>query len=339
MTTHRERFMAALHGQPTDRVPLFPLLMFLAVDRAGLIYRQYATDGQALAEAQLLVQERYDLDAITACSDAFRITADLGAEMVYPEDKPPYARRPLITSPTAVRALGRPDPGAAGSRMADRLRAVAEMAGAVRGRVAVLGWIDMPFAEACSLCGVAEFMMLMKDDPAGAYTILARLTGIVIDFALAQVRAGADMIGAGDAAASLVSPRMYAEFALPYEQQVCQAIHDAGSLVKLHICGNTTHLLNQMVMCGADLFNVDHLVPLTKARDVYAAHDKCFKGNLDPVAHILQATPDQCRELAHRCIALAQGARYMLSAGCEIPAETPEEVFRAFCQAPKTFQP
>lgn len=339
MMTHRERFMAALNGEPSDRVPLFPLLMFLTVDRAGLTYCHYATDGQALAEAQLLVQECYDLDAITACSDAFRITADLGAEMVYPEDKPPYARRPLITSPTTIRTLGRPDPGAAGSRMSDRVRAVAEMARAVSGQVAVLGWIDMPFAEACSLCGVADFMVLMKDDPVGAHTILDHLAGVVIDFALAQVEAGADMIGAGDAAASLVSPRMYAEFALPYEQQVCQAIHDAGSLVKLHICGNTTHLLNQMVMCGADLFNVDHLVPLAKARDVYAAHDKCFKGNLDPVAHILQATPDQCSEMAHSCIALAQGSRYMLSAGCEIPAETPEEVFRAFCAAPKTFQP
>ena len=91
MMTNRERFMAALNGEPVDRVPLFPLLMFLTIDRAGITYREYATNGQALAEAQLLVQERFDLDAITACSDAFRVTADLGAEMAFPEDKPPYA--------------------------------------------------------------------------------------------------------------------------------------------------------------------------------------------------------------------------------------------------------
>ena len=34
---------------------------------------------------------------------------------------------------------------------------------------------------------------------------------------------------------------------------------------------------------------------------------------------------------------LAEGARYMLSAGCEIPAETPDEVFRAFCEAPALY--
>jgi uroporphyrinogen-III decarboxylase len=64
--THRERFMAALKGEATDRVPVFPLLMFFAVDRAGITYRDYATNGKALAEAQLLVQERFGLDAITS---------------------------------------------------------------------------------------------------------------------------------------------------------------------------------------------------------------------------------------------------------------------------------
>jgi MtaA/CmuA family methyltransferase len=179
--------------------------------------------------------------------------------------------------------------------------------------------------------------VLLMDDPSLAHRILERLTSIVIDFALAQVEAGANMIGAGDAATSLISPDMYSEFALPYEQEVCRAIHEAGGLVKLHVCGNTTHLLDKMATCGADLFNVDHLVPLTQARDVYGAHGICFKGNLDPVSHVMQATPDRCRALAHECIAIAQGTKYMLSAGCEIPAETPDEVFKAFCDAPKTY--
>jgi MtaA/CmuA family methyltransferase len=337
--TNRERFMAVLNNKLVDRVPLFPLLMFLTVDRAGITYRQYATNGRALAEAQLLVQERFDLDAITVCSDAFRVTADLGADMVFPEDKPPYARHPVINASTNLQALPRPDPTDPKTRMGDRVLGVTELAWTASHQVAVLGWIDMPFAEACSVCGVTEFMLLMKDNPKRAHTILSLLTEIVIGFSVAQVQAGADMIGAGDAATSLISPQMYQEFALPYEQQVCQATHDAGGLVKLHVCGNTTHLLDLMATCGADLFNVDHMVPLEKAKDVYSAHGKCYKGNLDPVAHIMQATPEQCRERAHQCISLAQGTKYMLSAGCEIPAETPDEVFQAFCDAPKTYAP
>jgi uroporphyrinogen-III decarboxylase len=180
-------------------------------------------------------------------------------------------------------------------------------------------------------------MLLLKDNPIRAHEILLLLTEIVVDFALAQIGAGAVMIGAGDAATSLISAANYAEFALPYEQQVCQAIHDAGGLVKLHVCGNTSHLLAKMATAGADLLNVDHMVPLEQARDVYTAHGKCFKGNLDPVDQLMRASPDQCRKAAHACIALAEGTRYMLSAGCEIPAETPDPVFRAFCEAPQTY--
>jgi len=336
MMTHRQRFMAALDGTPLDRAPVFPLLMFLAADRAGLTYREYATDGRGLAEAQLLVQERFDLDAITVCSDAFRVPADLGGDMAYPEERTPYLRQPLVTTGADLDKLGHPDPTAKGSRMADRLLAVAELNRAVAGQVPVVGWVEMPFAEACSLCGLTEFMLLLMDEPALAHQVLAHATAINIEFALAQLQVGADMIGAGDAATSLIGAAMYAEFALPYEQQVCQAIHQAGGQVKLHVCGNTTHLLAQMATCGADLFNVDHLVPLDKARDAYTAQGKCYKGNLDPVSQIMQASPEHCQELAYGCLALAQGTHYMLSAGCEIPAATPDEVLRAFCDAPRT---
>jgi MtaA/CmuA family methyltransferase len=335
MMTHRERFMAALKGQPIDRIPIFPLLMFFAADRAGIPYREYATNGRAMASAQLVIQQRFGLDAITACSDAFRISADLGGDMVYRENMTPHLTQPLVRSLGDVVALGRPDPLRQGSRMADRILGVTEMVKEISKKVAVLGWVDMPFAEACSVCGVSEFMKMMKKAPEVAHRLLTHLTPIVIDFALAQVEAGADMIGAGDAAASLISPQMYGEFALPYEQQVCQAVHVAGSLVKLHICGNTTHLLEQMVTSGADLFNVDHLVSLSKARAVYAAHGKCYKGNLNPVAHIMQSTPEECSAYAQQCLVQTAGTKYMLSAGCEIPAETPDVVFQAFCSAPQ----
>jgi MtaA/CmuA family methyltransferase len=310
--------------------------MGFAAARAGISYREYATNGAALASAQLAAQERFGLDAITSCSDAFRISADLGGDMSYPESTPPRLNRPIVRSSRDVDTLGRPDPTASGSRQADRVAAVAEMARAAAGRVAVLGWVDMPFAEAASVCGVTEFLLMTVDDPEAAHRLLAHLTGIVVQFALAQVEAGADMIGAGDAAASLVSPRTYSEFALPYEQEVVRAVHAAGIPVKLHICGNTSRLLKLMISTEADLFNVDHLVPFELARDTYSAAQKCFKGNLDPVARVLQATPQDCGAAARECIALAAGSRYMLSAGCEIPAETPDETFLRFCAASST---
>jgi MtaA/CmuA family methyltransferase len=191
----------------------------------------------------------------------------------------------------------------------------------------------MPFAEACSICGVSEFMIMIMDEPVLAHKLLCFITDVVIDFAVAQIEAGAPMVGAGDAAASLISPDLYREFALPYEKRVCEAVHRAGGLVKLHICGNTGRLMNSMVQSGADLFNVDHMVDLLNAAGVYGAAGKCFKGNLDPVGSLLQASPELCKERAVKCIKTANGTRFMLSPGCEIPAAVTDEVFEAFCAA------
>jgi MtaA/CmuA family methyltransferase len=191
----------------------------------------------------------------------------------------------------------------------------------------------MPFAEACSVCGVSEFLVLIHDDPPLAHQIVEFLTQIVIDFALSQVAVGVPLIGAGDSAASLISPTAYREFALPYEQRVCAAVHQAGALVKLHICGDTRHLLPDVATSGADLINVDHMVDLSAARAAYHSVGAAIKGNLDPVADLLQGTPESCRERCLACLKIAGRSRYLLSAGCEIPADTPDEVLHAFCSS------
>jgi MtaA/CmuA family methyltransferase len=327
----KERCLAAIKGEPVDRVPVFPLLMHLAADRLGISYRRFATDGAAMAESQVNVFRRFGVDAITACSDAFRISADLGGDMAYPEDKPPHLNHPLVSCASDLQCLGHPDPSA--GRMGDRARGLREMVRAVGQECLVLGWVDMPFAEACSVCGVSEFMLLLMDDPETAHRLLDFLTRVVIDFALIQLEAGAPMIGAGDAAASLISPLLYREFALPYEQRVCESVHARDGLVKLHICGNTGALLPDMTRCGADLFNVDHMVDLVRAGDIYGAAGKSFKGNLNPVA-MLRATPEECRQKALDCLRMASGRRYLLSAGCEVPASVSDETFAAFCQTP-----
>jgi MtaA/CmuA family methyltransferase len=337
--TGKERCLETMRGRPTDRVPVFPLLMFLPAERLGISYRQFATSGQAMADAQLNARRLFGLDAITACSDAFRLCADLGGDMVYPEDGVPHLRSPLVEGPADLARLTRPDPSNPRTRMADRVRAVEAMTRAAGSECLIVGWVDMPFAEACSACGVTELMLLLSDQPPFAHRLLEFLTDIVIDFALAQIEAGAPMIGAGDAAASLVSPGMYAEFALPYEKRVFDAIHARGGLGKLHICGNTTALLHDIARSGADLVNVDHLVDFSRACAVYGDAGICFKGNLDPVADMLQATPAECQRRSLDRIRRAAGLRYMLSPGCEVPAGVSDEVLRAFCGAPEKARP
>ena len=328
----KQRALAILNGEEADRVSLFPLLMCIPARQAGMTYREYASNGSSLAKAQLMTAEKFNIDAITACSDAFRIAADLGGEIVYHDETPPHIQKPIISNRQDLHGLSRFDVSDSRMRCADRAKAVREMVEAEGDCRLVLGWVDFPFAEACSCCGITEFMFMLVEEPDFAHDILNFLTDIVIDFALFQLEQGAAMIGCGDAAASLISPRMFTQFALPYEQRVVKAIHEKGGLVKTHICGNTSGTMGHIVKNGSDLFNVDHMVDLDAAINVYCGAGKAVKGNVNPV-DILQSTPDKIYAQAKKCVDQAQGKKYILSAGCDIPPDTSDENMAAFCAA------
>jgi MtaA/CmuA family methyltransferase len=163
-------------------------------------------------------------------------------------------------------------------------------------------------------------MMDLVTNPAWLKELLERCVEVEVSFAVAQVDAGAHIIGLGDAVASQVSPAMYREFALPYERRIFDAVRARGALARLHICGNTTHLLGDMAASGADIVDVDWMVDLgAAARSVGKA---AICGNMDPVAVLLQGSPAQVRE-AVLANAAAGGPRWISAAGCEVPNATP----------------
>ena len=69
------------------------------------------------------------------------------------------------------------------------------------------GWIEGPIAEGADLRGINTLMLDFFDDPAFVRDLFAFVIEMELRFAREQLKAGADMIGVGDAAASLVGPR------------------------------------------------------------------------------------------------------------------------------------
>ncbi len=150
-----------------------------------------------------------------------------------------------------------------------------------------------------------------------------------IVFAAAQVKAGADMIGIGDAAASLIAPDMYKEFVLPLEQKLMAAIHEAGAAVKLHICGNIVNHISYMAQSGTDIIDVDWMVPLKTAGEL-AGPEITLCGNMNPAGVLFEGSPQDVAEAARQCLKDAS-EKFILMPGCEVPPATPEENIRAFC--------
>ena len=115
----------------------------------------------------------------------------------------------------------------------------------------VTGWVEGAFALASVLRGDTNLLLDIHDRPGWLKELLDRLVEVGVAFARAQVAAGAHVIGLGDSMGSLVSPKQYRAFVLPYEQRVFAAVKEAGAIPRLHICGDTRHIVADMARSGA----------------------------------------------------------------------------------------
>ncbi len=325
-----ERVMARLRGAAVDRPPNFDIMMTFAAHFIGQPLARYYQDHRVLCAANFAVREAFDLDILQAISDPYREAADFGARVEFPDDSLPVCKVPLLAEPGDLSQLRHPDP-ATGRRMSDRLEAVRLFREQAGGQVPVMGWVEGGLAEAADLRGVGTLLLDLYDRPEWVHELLEVCVAVEIAFAKAQIAAGADIIGLGDAVASQVSPRAYRQFALPYEQRIFAAVHEMGALARLHICGNTTRILGDMAQSGADIIDLDWMVdPLQAVRSFGDRIAVC--GNADPVAVMLNGTPEQVRQATLEGVAAGE-PRSISAAGCEIPDGTPHANLLAQAQA------
>jgi MtaA/CmuA family methyltransferase len=322
----RERVLAHIAGQPVDRLPLMPITMQLAADVLGVPYRRYATDHRTLVEGQLRTAERFGFDYVSCISDPAREAADCGADVVFFDDQPPAfdESRALLAEKSALATLAMPDP--LGGRMTDRVRAAELFRQQVGGEKVIEGWVEGPMAEGADLRGISTIMLDFFEDPPFLADLFAFVTELGIRFAKAQVEAGVDVIGIGDAAASLVGPKLYEKFVWPYEKRLVDAIHAMGAMVRLHICGDTNAILDGMGRLGCEIVDLDYPVDMRRGRERMPA--QLLLGNLEPAGVLRKGTPDQVTAALAACYAAA-GPRYIVGAGCELTRDTPEVNVRA----------
>lgn len=319
-----ERILAVLDGKPVDYLPQMPITMMFAADQIGVPYRQYATDYRKLVEGQLRTAEKFDFDYVSCISDPAREAADCGAAIQYFDSQPPAIDElhALLADKQSLAKLAIPDP-LGGGRMHDRVKAAALFREKVGGQLLIEGWIEGPCAEAADLRGINTLMLDFFDDPAFVRDLFDWVVEMGLRFARAQVEAGADLIGMGDAAASLVGPQIYEEFVWPYEKKLVDGLHAMGTRVRLHICGNTNRSLSLIGQLGCDIVDLDYLVPVAKARQEMG-ENQVLLGNLNPVALVRNGTPAAITAALAQCHQEA-GSRYIVGLGCEVPRDTPSE--------------
>ncbi len=315
-----------------------PITMMFACDQIDVKYRDYCTDYRVLVEGQIRTAEKYGFDYVNTMSDPAREAADCGAKVEYFDHQPVaiVEDEALLADKSTLATLKIPDP-LGGGRMTNGIKALELYKERVGKEKIIEGWVEGPIAEAADLRGINTVMTDFFDDPAFVRDLFEFVVELELRFAREQVKAGADIIGVGDAAASLVGPQLYEEFVLPYEKKLVDGIHAAGSKVRLHICGNTRRILAGIGRLGCEIVDLDSLAPLNEARQQMGA-GQVLLGNINPVSTLRNGDPEAVTNAIAECHGQA-GARYIVGAGCEVPRDTPPENLRALCEYARTHKP
>ena len=340
--TPRELVKRALNGQTVPRPAVGPLAVHYCAKLAGVSLRDYTLKPDVLADCVIRYHRKFQPDAVWVSADTWVNAQAMGVAVAFPGDDQPMGGtgEPLVKTAADIERIPPPDPATQGRcpLMLDALRRVRQALGP---DVFIVGCFDQyPFSLACCAMGMERVMVEVADDPTLVRRLMERCADYTVAYACAIAEAGADMLSGGASTGALLGPKLYREIAAPFEQQVIARIKaKTGLPVSLHMCGNAKPVLADMVKSGADVLEMDQRTDMRDACKIIPRHLAIW-GNLDPVAVLAQGTPQDAVRAAKEFIQTMNTAshqRFVLSSGCTLAMETPDENLHALINAAKNW--
>jgi uroporphyrinogen decarboxylase len=319
----RARMEAAISLRQPDRVPVFPMASSWPARLLGVSLRQYYLDPVTMASVQVEAQRRLRWDALQfGVGMAGRLHPFFPEAVIHDDDDDPRVAFPPLQCPNDLDRIQVPD------SLNDRYAGVPFVA--VQEARRQLGcevplWIslDGPWQMACSLRGIEAFMLDTVERPSFIEELLAFCFEASIPLVQAAATVGADVcLIEPTASTNLISPAMYARWAAPYERKMADLARACGARQALHICGDTTPILEAMAGTGSVVVDLDSAVSLSLAKATIGDR-VCLKGNVDPVAVLLQCTAGKVKAECLSAIAAGGVGGFILSAGCQVAPQTP----------------
>jgi uroporphyrinogen decarboxylase len=197
-----------------------------------------------------------------------------------------------------------------------------------------------PWQSLCILMGTAESIFAAHDEPALMHEALEAILQMTLKSAELWQGIPGDMIETGGGAGSntVISPKMFREFCLPYDKRQNEAFHTCGLKIVYHLCGGLMQQMEMVAESGAD--GLETMTPRSMGGDCDLAEasrrvgDKLFFiGGFDQNAGFEQGTPETARRLVHQCFeATRDHAGYIIAPSDHFFFGDPANL-KAFCDA------
>lgn len=325
--TSLERVVMALQYKKPDRVPAAPLVCGASCRVLGYSYDRWSQEPDVAVASLLAAQELIGFDGFLTLVDLSVEAEDFGQEVIFPERSTahPNFDNPFIRTADDYLKVKPVDP-----RTSRRMSTVIEI---VRGLVAArgkdiptMGFVYGPLGVLSQIRGHAELFKDIIRHPDRVLEAVSTINDVLVEYALAQVEAGAHAIVLDPlySSASILKKSSWVKFEAEIFKSVADAIRNAGVPVIVHNCGGGVYF--DAVMEYINPLAISHAYPAHGSATWEEHADKWGKrvvtiGVADPakVGHEYsqQQVVDDCRAQIET-FKVAEGG-FILSSGCEFP--------------------
>lgn len=338
--TSNERLTAFFEGREIDHLPAMPFLDSIGCKVAGMSHREKRSSAKNTAQAQIVCYERFGNDGMSIEYGLHGIGAACGSIMSNPENGVPAVMEHCLKDLNDLVQLDlecvskRRDPWA--KLHYDAMQICQEKWG---HEVGVSVGVPGPYTAAASLFSIDRLLRSTCKEPEKVHKLLSFVTEAVKIVIREFTDTGADIFLCDPiASASIINPKTYREFVLPYTKELADCIHESGVAFGYHICGDTTKITADMAESGCDFLSVDNQVDLALAKEI-VGREKPLIGNVNPVDVMMLGGKEDVEAAVKECLKKAWDtpSGYIVSTGCDIPLDAPVENIDYFMKAVRTY--
>ena len=312
-----------------------PILSFPSIQLMNTTVRELISSPAMQATGMKLIADRVDSAASVSMMDLSVEAEAFGACVTVTDHEVPAVTGHIVETEQEADAL--PIPDIKSARTGLYVEAIRQACRLISDRPVLAGTIG-PFSLAGRLLDVTEIMMLCYDEPDMVHTVLEKATEFLIRYALAYKETGAGGVVVAEPLAGLLSPALMKEFAAPYMKRLVDAVQDDSFIVVYHNCGGAVpRLVDAIVSCGAAAYHFGNAIDMKQILEKMPA-DVVVMGNIDPVGHLTEGTPESVYEATKQLLECCSEHRnFIISSGCDVPPHANWDNIDAFFRATKDF--
>ena len=339
MMTGMERLKAAINGTPADRIPVFCNLLDQGAAHLGLSLKEYYSNGENVATAQLLMREKYGYDNLWSLFYVGKEAELLGCKrIIYANDGPPNVGEMIIKNLDDIDRLQVPDDITSHPAFQEELKCLRILRREAGGRYPVCAYVTATMTLPAMLMGMEHWMDLLFCGPDDLREeLLKKCHAFFVKEVQAYRDAGADLLLYSNPFGSteFVPMRYLMERSMPWIEKDIAA---AGPQGMVYYCGSAR--FNKVIdavfrRTGISAYYLSPLDDVAEGKEIIAGRALCC-GTINDI-RMIDWRPDKVRQEVKRIIAAGKPGGRFLFGSLLMPLAIPEENIRVMLESAYAF--